>query len=591
MKQKLLLLLIMLSSLCTLAAQRRSESLEKELERLKREPENGEVLKFLCQYYLTQGDYSKTVTYAEYMKGVGEKVNNPTLTLYSYIYQGEAQRRSGREKTAQKNLQKALDRATQQKNDSALCLVYASLGLYSAHIERDYFHAIHWLIKGLEVAQQRNYTSLRGELLGKLASVYYLKRDKAGVTYAEECYEMGHNLNKPELIYEGAVQCASMHLLLKDYKKATSYLNEAEALLLKYNFYDQAHTYNLLGDLLAEEGAYEQACAYYKKSIQEKQSSNTSTVVYAYLGEARVAIKQQNYRKALALIKQGIAISYARASTVYRKDLYETLSFCYEKQNNYAEALSAYKTFRAENDNLAKVLNERDLSELRFRYDSEQQANAIKENRLIMLEKEQRIQQQMYILFIILIVLGLLYYLYRRKNRLYLRIVKQNQEAIRREDKLHKRIETLEKKSISQEVGAKAEKSESAEKYAASSLSDEKSIQIFQQLEQLMQEQKRYKEPTITKELVAEELGTNRTYLSRIINEQTHLSFTHYINKYRLEEAVRILSDPTNPIPLKALSAMLGFNAISTFYNLFQSKVGMTPAQYRNKVLELEKNA
>ncbi|MGL5272083.1 MAG: helix-turn-helix domain-containing protein, partial [Phocaeicola sp.] len=339
----------------------------------------------------------------------------------------------------------------------------------------------------------------------------------------------------------------------------------------------------LLGDLLAEEGAYTQSLAYYRKATKDKQTSKTSSIVYAYLGEANVRIKQQQYSDAIMLIKQGIAISYARANTIYRKELYEALSLCFEKQQNYAEALSAYKVFRAENDSLAIALNERDASELRFRYDSERQANTIKEARLIMLQKEQRIQQQMYILIIILLVLGLLYYLYLRKNRLYLRIVQQTQEAIKREDKLRTRIHELE--------NSKTEATPTAqpEKYAASSLSDEKSIEIFQQLEELMQVQKRYKENTLTKERVAEELGTNRTYLSRIINEQTGLTFTHYINKYRIEEATRILSNPANQTPLKAISADLGFSAISTFYNLFQNKVGMTPAQYRNKVIELEK--
>ena len=91
------------------------------------------------------------------------------------------------------------------------------------------------------------------------------------------------------------------------------------------------------------------------------------------------------------------------------------------------------------------------------------------------------------------------------------------------------------------------------------------------------------------KSKVAEILGTNRTYLSRIINEQSKLSFTHYVNRFRIEEAIRLLSDPNNETPLKAISTELGFNSISTFYNLFQSSVGMTPSQYRNKVMELQK--
>ena len=75
-----------------------------------------------------------------------------------------------------------------------------------------------------------------------------------------------------------------------------------------------------------------------------------------------------------------------------------------------------------------------------------------------------------------------------------------------------------------------------------------------------MREDKIYKDNSITKDKIADLLGTNRTYLSRITNDKS-----------------------------KAISADLGFNSISTFYNLFQSAVGMTPSQYRNKVLELQK--
>lgn len=114
-------------------------------------------------------------------------------------------------------------------------------------------------------------------------------------------------------------------------------------------------------------------------------------------------------------------------------------------------------------------------------------------------------------------------------------------------------------------------------------------FRTFPYIRAYYERRKIYKDNFITKDKVAEILGTNRTYLSRIINEQSKLSFTHYVNRFRIEEAIRLLSDPNNETPMKAISAELGFNSISTFYNLFQSSVGMTPSQYRNKVMELQK--
>lgn len=56
-----------------------------------KEPENSNALKFLCQYYLNKGEFSKTITYAEYMKNIADKSKNPSLYLYSYLFQGQAQ--------------------------------------------------------------------------------------------------------------------------------------------------------------------------------------------------------------------------------------------------------------------------------------------------------------------------------------------------------------------------------------------------------------------------------------------------------------------------------------------------------------------
>lgn len=580
MKLKCLCLLLLLLPPFCAHAQKRPAILGQQLETLKKEPDNENALKFLCQYYLNKGDYSKTITYAEIMKNVADKTKSPLLQLYSYIYQGQAQMMSGREKIAKKNLNLSLELATKLNNDSALCSVYGSLGRYSANIETDYYRAIRWLYKGIRLAQQNSYRQQYALLLSNLASIYYLKKDTAGIKYALECYELGHSMRNPYIIYSGAVNAAYMYFLMKQNEEAMKYIHEAETLMLENDFYDQAHTYNLFGNVLYDMDEYPQAIEYYKKAMKDKQAAQTSSIVYAHLGYARVLMKQKKYEEAILLLKQGIAISYARANAIHRNELYENLSICYEQMHQYHDALNYYKVFRLENDSLFNKDKERDLSEMRFKYDSERQANLIKQSKLDVMQKEQRIQQQTFILIIIVIILGLLYYLYRRKNNLYLSIVKQNQEAIKRETELNRRIKELE---------TSVPLPSTPEKYAASSLTDEKSLELFRALERIMREEKIYKDNSISKDKVAELLGTNRTYLSRIINEQAQLSFTHYVNRFRIEEAIRLLSDPTNDTPLKAISADLGFNSISTFYNLFQSAVAMTPSQYRNKVMELQK--
>lgn len=189
-------------------------------------------------------------------------------------------------------------------------------------------------------------------------------------------------------------------------------------------------------------------------------------------------------------------------------------------------------------------------------------------------------------LVIILLVVFALWYRYKRQNQLYTRIVCQHQEAIRKEQQLREVITSL--RSQQETVSASSPMSE---KYAASSLTNEKKNSLFQRLEKLMQEDAVYKENLLTKERVADLLGTNRTYLSQVINEQTQQNFTQYINNYRINEAIRLLSDPETDLPLKAVAAEVGFNSMSTFYKIFQNTVGVPPKQYRNKVMSMHKNA
>ena len=124
-------------------------------------------------------------------------------------------------------------------------------------------------------------------------------------------------------------------------------------------------------------------------------------------------------------------------------------------------------------------------------------------------------------------------------------------------------------------------------KYVNSPLTDEKKHVLFQNLEHCMTDQGIYRDKLLTKEKVADLLGTNRTYLSQVINEQTGQTFTQYVNRYRLDETIRLLGDPQADITLKGIASDVGFSSMTTFYKVFQTNVGMSPKEYREKALHL----
>ena len=69
------------------------------------------------------------------------------------------------------------------------------------------------------------------------------------------------------------------------------------------------------------------------------------------------------------------------------------------------------------------------------------------------------------------------------------------------------------------------------------------------------------------------------------------MSYLQFVNSYRINEAVRILSDHDKiDYPLKQIWSDLGFNSPTTFYKLFQQAVGITPSVYRKQFIDLERN-
>lgn len=106
-----------------------------------------------------------------------------------------------------------------------------------------------------------------------------------------------------------------------------------------------------------------------------------------------------------------------------------------------------------------------------------------------------------------------------------------------------------------------------------------------QKLEKLAAEGYFVHSPRLTLTELASELGTNRTTLSNYLNQELGTTFYDYINGYRVVEAERLLSDAACVYSAEQLAELSGFNSLSTFRRAFSKKHGMSPQQYRERVL------
>lgn len=538
------------------------------------EENNGEVLRNLAAFYLSTEDFQKVISYAVQLKTLGDKNNNMRYRAYANTYLGQAYLMTNQIDVSRMYLNQALRQASSIRNDSILSSVYNGLGLFASNVDADYNGSIKYFFNGVESAKRANFKRLYNILLCNIAGVYYLKGEGDGLKYAQECYDYGHSVSDPFLILWGAVNSARMYMVVKRYDEAFKYIKEAEFILQKNEYNDQTNIYNVYGEILAETGDTVQAEKYFREALKFIYAAQTSSKANLYLNFGKLLISQRRFNEAIPLLQEGVKISVDEHNNIFIKQLYESLSISYSGINNFERSLEFFKRYHEETTRFFNEESERSINELKVQFDTERKENEAQQAKLELINKTRKQQYLLIILLIAVTVSVYLYVLYVHKNRLYRRIILSNKESIKREDELREQLRCI-----------KSECPE-ADKYCVSSLKEDKMEDIFRNIESVMSDDYLYRDPDLTKEKIADRLGTNRTYLSQAINERTGMSVPQYINSYRIKEAIRILSDPSDNTPLKAIAIDLGFNSMSTFYKLFQTSVGMTPSLYRKKVQE-----
>ncbi|GAB2505461.1 helix-turn-helix domain-containing protein [Microbulbifer agarilyticus] len=106
---------------------------------------------------------------------------------------------------------------------------------------------------------------------------------------------------------------------------------------------------------------------------------------------------------------------------------------------------------------------------------------------------------------------------------------------------------------------------------------------LAEEIDQKMNLEKFYLQPEITIDLLAEGLGMLPRDLSMIINRHFEVNFYEFINRYRIEEAMRLLrSTDGQGKTITDIYLEVGFNSKSVFNTFFKKAAGMTPSQYRS---------
>ena len=118
-------------------------------------------------------------------------------------------------------------------------------------------------------------------------------------------------------------------------------------------------------------------------------------------------------------------------------------------------------------------------------------------------------------------------------------------------------------------------------------ISDEKFNEIKEQLLAHMKNERPYLESELSLIKLSRSLNTTTHILSYVINSGFDESFYQFINKYRIEEAKKLITDPKmNHLSILGIGFEVGFNSKSVFNTVFKNNTGLTPTEFKKTTLK-----
>lgn len=98
--------------------------------------------------------------------------------------------------------------------------------------------------------------------------------------------------------------------------------------------------------------------------------------------------------------------------------------------------------------------------------------------------------------------------------------------------------------------------------------------------------EKKYKDKDYSAKQLAEDLHTNTRYISAVVNTRFHQNFTSFVNSYRINDAMTLLTDKRSiELNMGQIAEMVGFANRQSFYAAFYKFNKMTPRSYRMNFL------
>jgi len=120
-------------------------------------------------------------------------------------------------------------------------------------------------------------------------------------------------------------------------------------------------------------------------------------------------------------------------------------------------------------------------------------------------------------------------------------------------------------------------------------ISDDELKEMKLVLIQAMDNQKPFLDAELSLFKLASQLNISSHLLSYIINKGCNENFYQFVNRYRIEEAKKMIHDPNmDHLSLMGIALSVGFNSKTVFNTTFKKSTNQTPSEFKKTIRPLE---
>ena len=529
-------------------------------------------------YFSLKGNIDSAFYFGQSEMEISKYINSGPWIARSYGRLGEVYRTKGDKARAIDFLIKAIEMDPENKGSIAgyclnLGIMYADAGCPE--------RSVYYYLKALKIREEKQQWIDAGYLYCNLSGFYFQPPytdqgfktlDKAIDLFRKAKFPKGESYANNIL---GMTWFSKM-----DYGKALLYyrrslaLNSLDTLTIR-----SGYSFNLtnIGDTWVKLKRFDSAGYYYSRALSfSTRDQDYIPLACTYLSLGNMNTQLKNYTLAIEFLNKGLFYSKLVNYRAQWEEAYNLLSECYEAYGDHGNALAYLKKRNEIRDSILTEKAHQDVTNMMIKYETQKKDEQIRMLNDDSRYKQRKIRIAVIIILLILSLSGVTAYLvwhYYHKKLLpkvrNMNFIQEKIDTVRDGDnrKLRALYKVLPPRLKPHDILHPQEA--------------EMNKDLMDRLEGLLINDKIFLNEDLTLAETARQLSTNTSYLSRLINEHYQVNFSAFLNRFRIQEAQKmILDDKFNNFSMEGIAKSSGFRSKSTFNQVFKNSTGLTPTEF-----------